>query len=182
MSSKYRFKRFDSLITSCSKHIFIQTKLRNIIIKLLSIIEDVEIRLNIKFGIVCIEKTYSLVNLIVRFCNIHLFKCNESNYTIQSLEINTYLENLYSSLDLMIITTSATKFIVLSNINEILYKFSYKIQDLVLNNNTNTRQKNISEETIVAQSDSSLIKDITNYFDNEFEDAKDDIYKFIDES
>jgi hypothetical protein len=187
MSNQYRFKKFDSLITACRKHISIHSNLRNSIIKLICVIEDSELKLNIKFGTVCIEKTYNLMNLIIRFCNIHLFRCDEVNYVRKSLEINTYLEDLCSSLDSIKISRNTTKNALLKHINEILYRFSYNIQDIVLKNMEDTKKN--TEGTIVpeldsveSEDDTSLVKNIINYFDNEFEYAKDDIYKFIDES
>jgi hypothetical protein len=125
------------------------------------------------------------MNLIIRFCNIHLFRCHDLNYAEQSLEINTYLGNLYSSLDSLKITDNMNKTNLLKNINELLYRFSYDVQDIVLNNieDDANKQKKISEETIdiYLEDESLLIKNITHYFDNEFKDAKDEIYKFIDE-
>lgn len=196
MSNQHRFKKFDSLITACKKHISIHSNLRNSIIKLICVIEDSEVKLNIKYGLICIEKTYNLMNLIIRFCNIHLFRCDEVNYVRQSLEINTYLKDLCSSFDSIKITRNTTKNALLKHINEILYRFSYNIQDIVLKNiedtKKNTGDNGETKETmetieteidnVESEDDTSLVKNIINYFDNEFEYAKDDIYKFIDES
>ncbi len=184
MSNTYRFKMFDSLIASCRKHITIHSSLHSIIIKLLGIIEESELKLGVTYGIVCMRKTYDLTNLILRFCNIHLFRREGSDYMENSLKINKYLKELYFSLDLIDVGIMLTKPKLLKTINEILYKFSYILHDIVLNID---EKKEISEEipeeivNINLEDDSTLLKNITNYFDNEFEESKDDIYKFIDE-
>lgn len=184
MSNTYRFKMFDSLIASCRKHITIHSSLHSIIIKLLGIIKESELKLGVTYGIVCMRKTYDLTNLILRFCNIHLFRREGSDYMENSLKINKYLKELYFSLDLIDVGIMLTKPKLLKTINEILYKFSYILHDIVLNID---EKKEISEEipeeivNINLEDDSTLLKNITNYFDNEFEESKDDIYKFIDE-
>lgn len=206
MVRKYMFKKFESLITSCKKHAYLNSNLRNIILKVISLIEESEKQFGFTYGVVCVEKTHGIVDLIIRFCNIHLFKCNEQNYMEQCIKVNNLLDGLWSSLDSIKINKS--KMNLLKSINDSLYRFSYTIQNIVLynieveskeieqeqmyktetvdENNTNDEVKieeikKINDIETEFENSSTLIEDIIEYFDKEFEDSKEDIYKFIDE-
>lgn len=232
MIRKYMFKKFESLITSCRKHPCLNSNLRDIIVKIISMLEESEVQFGFTYGILCIEKTYGIVDLIIRYCNIHLFKCNESDYIQQSIEVNKLLKDICCSLDSIQINKS--KITLLKNINDCLYSFAFKIQNIVLYNiekeemkwketerkemikEESERQKMEEEEIKTKKYESikleknntfdtqfetefefeknntfdtefefedhsTLINSIIEYFDKEFENSKEDIYKFIDE-